>query len=225
MRNLYIGLGLAAVLIAGLFAVWYFRERPADPAADANAGMSSAQVAAQIKPDFVGDRRVGSWRLSCGKGIELPGREPAARRNPGNSENAPPGSEVVPPHWKIPRCRAFLGLTNPQAPNEEIRITVRELGFKRALAVFLRFPPEEVNSSDIATLRIDQTEKPMPFRSCARAFCLSAESIRRSDEPSLMNAKTMTLKFTSKVAKKGIAIPIPTDGLGDAITAIRRIDK
>lgn len=220
MRNTLVGVVLAAVLVAGLFAAARFGSHPAEtPKPKPSVG----EVAAQIKPDFIGERTIGDWKLICGPAKELP-KLPSNGRT-GNSQGTPPREAPPPPGWKIPRCRAALGLRSAHNPNEQVRLTFRQVGFKRILALFLRFPPAELDNGDVVKVKLDQTEWSYPIRSCAAQFCLAIESIRPADVPVLEKATHFVLVFRPSSSQRDVAIAVPTTGLVESLNVMRRIDR
>jgi hypothetical protein len=222
MRNTLVGASLAVVLVAGLFAASHYFSRPGEKPASA---LNPGQIASQIKPDFVGEQRIGQWRLVCGRGKELP-RPPATDGHMnGNSEGTAPKEAPPPPGWKIPRCRAVMGLRSAHAPEEQVRLWFRQFGFRRVLALVLRFPPDEVQTGDIVNVRLDRAEWQIPVRSCAAQFCLAIQSIKFVDVPVLEKSKQLVLSFKPASNSKDVAIAVPVSGLAESLQVMRRIDK
>jgi Invasion associated locus B (IalB) protein len=224
MRNTLIGGALAAVLVVALFVAAQHWHKPAVGGVDAK-NLSPTDIVKALSPDFVGQQKIGTWTLVCGPVKELPHAPPLGGHDSGNSEGTAPKETPPPPGWHIPRCRAMLGMRSPKNPNDEIRVTFRAVGFKRVLAMFLRFPPDQVETGDPVSLQLDQTTWQVPIRTCAKAFCLSIQSIKFADVPTLLKAKSLKLEFKPTGGNEQIAIPIPTDGLAQAIDAIHKIDK
>jgi invasion protein IalB len=222
MRNTLVGAVLAIVLVAGLFAAAHFGSRPAQGPAPQ---LSPSQTTAQIGPDFIGDRKIGEWILYCGEAKELPSAPSNDGHVGGNSAGTTPKEAPPPPGWKIPRCRVVMGLRNAHNPAEQVRLTFRQAGFKRVIALFLRFPPDEVANGDVVTIQLDQAKWPIPIRSCAAQFCLAIQSIKFVDLPMIEKSKHMILAFTPASTHKAVAISVPTTGLEEALTVMRRIDK
>jgi len=220
MRNTLVGAALAVVLVAALFAAAHYGRRPAETPA---AALSPEQTAASIKPGFIGEQKIGDWKLVCGAGRALP-KPPPGQHLSGNSEGLPP-REAPPPGWKIPRCRVVMSLRSAHNPGDEVRLTFRQVGFKRVLALFLRMPPDQVSNGDPVTVRWDQTEWQIPVMSCAAQFCLAIQSIKFVDLPLVENAKQMQIAFKPATGDQRVAIKVPVDGLAPAIGAMRRIDK
>jgi invasion protein IalB len=222
MRNTLVGIVLALVLVAGLFAAARFGSRPAE---SPKPEPSATQTAAQIKSDFIGERTFGDWKLICGPARELPRPPSNGGHLGGNSQGTQPREAPPPPGWKIPRCRATLGLRNAHDPNEQVRLTFRPFGFQRVLALIVRFPPNEVDNGDVVKVRLDQTEWPFPVRSCAAQFCLAIRSLPAAEVAVLENAKRMVLIFKPSSSQKEVAIAVPMTGLVDSLKVMRRIDK
>ncbi|HTT97236.1 MAG TPA: invasion associated locus B family protein [Rhizomicrobium sp.] len=220
MRNSLIGIALAAVLVVALFAAAHYGARPStqQPTA-AEQNKDPAAVVGALKPDFVGQVTVGDWRMNCTKPRSLP-RQPET----GNSAGATP-RQGPPPGWKLPHCSVYQTLKNPSNPSDEVRMTLRRMGFQGVLAIFLRYPPEIVENGDMSTLRVDSKDIPMPIRTCAARFCLSIMSVKKVDEPDFLKAKSMTLSFTSRVSNKEIVVPFKMHGFAEAVGAMRRMDK
>lgn len=221
MRNSLIGIALAAVLVVALFAAARYGSRPAAPQQPAATAQSTnpAEVVAALKPDFTGQVVVGDWKMSCGKPRTLP-RAPQT----GNSAGTPP-KQPPPPGWQLPHCNVFQTLRNPKNPSDEVRMMLRRMGFQGVLAVFLRFSPDVVQNGDMATLRVDDKDMPMPVRTCGARFCLSITSVKKLDEADLLKAKSMTLTFTSRASDKEVVAPFKMRGFTEAVGAMRRMDK
>lgn len=219
MRNTLVGAVLAAVLVAALFAASYYGRKPAESGV---AGVPPADAAAQLKDDWIGETRIGAWKLVCNEAKELP--RPPSNGMTGNSAGTAPREAPPPPGWKLPRCIVGLVLHNPNDPKDEIRVTFRTIGFKRVLALFLRFPPSDVSAGDTVKVRFDATEWQMPVRTCPAQFCLAIQSVKLADAPLVENAKKFEVAFKPGDGPTEVVLPLPTDGLGVAIKAMRRLN-
>ncbi|HWA88839.1 MAG TPA: invasion associated locus B family protein [Rhizomicrobium sp.] len=220
MRNTLIGAGLAIILVAALFAASAYWRHPATD--DGTAVADTSTPPAALKDDFVGETKSGAWKLVCNKGKEFP--KAPSNGQTGNSEGAAPQEAGPPPGWKFPRCIVGLVLHNPKDPKDEVRVTFRNVGFKRVLALFVRFPPTDVTAGDTVKARFDATEWEIPVRSCPAQFCLAIASIRRSDVPVVENAKSFNVAFTPSGRSTEVVLPLPVAGLGDAIKAMKRLN-
>lgn len=218
MRNTVIGVVLAIVVVVGLFAASSMIKRPAaDGTSDATL---PATGVAEIKDDFIGQQKIGAWQLLCNKARELP-RPPTDGRS-GNSQGTAPKEAPPPPGWKLPRC--MTGVALKSSKGNEVRVIYRTTGFKRVLTLFLRFPPSEVGNGEVVKVKYDQTEWSVPVRTCAAAFCLVIESIRKPDVPTVENAKSFSLSFTPSGSETGVTIAVPTQGMAQAIDTMRRLN-
>jgi invasion protein IalB len=222
MRNSLIGIALAAVLVVALFAAARYGSHPAapQPGAQTEQNADPAAVVAALKPDFVGQTVVGDWRMSCTTPRALP-RQPQT----GNSAGTAPREAPPPPGWKLPHCNVSQALKNPNNQSDEVRMTLRRMGFQSVLAIFLRYPPEVVDTGDMSTLRVDNKDIPMPIRTCSARFCLAIMSVKKVDEPDFLKAKSISLRFNSRVSGKEIVAPFKMRGFGEAVSAMRRMDK
>lgn len=217
MRNSLVGVALAAVLVAALFAAAHFWSNPVGV-----SGPDPAKLAASLPDDYVGQTTVGAWKLVCNPPRDLPAAPKGGMQ--GNSAGTAPKETPPPPGWKLPRCIAGLVLRNPNDPQDEIRVTFRNVGFKRVLALFLRFPPTDVTNGDMVKVRFDDTEWQIPVRTCPAAFCLAIQSIKFADVPAVEKAKSFTVMFKPASSRTEVAIPVPTNGLTPAIHAMRRLN-
>ena len=216
MRNTVIGIVLAIVVVAGLFAASSMIKRPGGP----DQGLLPATGVSDVKDDFIGQEKFGAWQLVCTKARQLP-RPPQDGRT-GNSSGAAPKEAPPPPGWKLPRCMAGVALRSNQG--NEMRVIWRTTGFKRVLTLFLRFPPSEVGNGDVIKVKFDKTEWSLPIRTCAAAFCLVIESVRKPDVAAVENAKSFTISFTPSGSETGVTIAVPTDGMATAIDTMRRLN-
>jgi invasion protein IalB len=225
MRNSLIGLAFAVVLVGALFAAAHYGSHPAAPPQPSSTSQNAdpAAVVAALKPDFVGQAAIGDWRMNCTTPRSLP-QQPQNGRT-GNSEGTAPKQASPPPGWKLPHCSVYQALRNPKNPADEVRMTFRRMGFKSVLAMFLRYPPDVVETGDMSTLKTDRKDIPMPIRTCSARFCLSIMSMKKADEPDFLKTKSMSLTFTSHTSNKEIVAPFKMRGFAEAIGAMRKMDK
>jgi invasion protein IalB len=224
MRNSLIGGILAAVLVAALFWASQSLHRPAVAGQQGAADVSPAQAVAGLTPKFVGEVKVGSWILACGQVHELPKAPAIGGHTSGNSDNAAPREAAPPPGWHIPRCRTVYVVHEANGNAEKVRFTFREAGFKRVLALFLRFPPADSGMSGAITVQADGNTFQFPQPACVKVYCLSIESIKFADLPNVLKARKISLKYTLPGTQETVEIPVPVDGLADALNAMRKID-
>ncbi len=225
MRNTLVGAVLAVVLIAALFTAAHFGARPGMRPVVPPPALSPEQTAARLSPDFVGAEAIGAWHLVCIKPHTLSRLRQTNGGATGNSQGTPPRTPAPPPDWRVPRCRATIGLRNPQKPDQTIRLSFRLLGVQRVLAMFLRLPPSQVQNGDPMTLKLDSTELSLPVRGCTEEFCLALQSIKAAAEPPVVSSKTAMLVFTPSGSRETIGVAIPTAGLAPAVAALHRIDR
>jgi hypothetical protein len=224
MRSSVAGGMLVLVLIGALFAAVFYGSRQTQKMAG-KQGPDPSQSAAQIKKDFTGSRLIGDWNLSCElareppKTLRIKGR-PSRTSSRTSHQKAPLSAD-----WKIPRCRAYSELSVPDDPQTRIRITLRQVGLKRVLSLFLRLPLKDVAAGDKVSLRLDRSARLVPVHSCERTFCLVIEPIGKTDASRLMAEKPMVVAFTARPTGKQVVAAVPTNGLAPAIAAMCRIDR
>ena len=56
-------------------------------------------------------------------------------------------------------------------------------------------------------------------------FCLAVQSIKLADVPVLEKSKQLILSFKPSSGMDGVKIAVPTAGLAEGLSAMRRIDK
>jgi len=233
MRNTLVGVVLAIVFIAAIFAAGHYGPKSltgTGPAAPGSGGMPPAEAVTKIKPDFVGHTRIGDWSLVCTEPRKLPkqpqmggGQPPAS----GASNSAGIKMEGPPPGFMIPRCLTVSLFPVPGHPAQAFRVTFRLLGFKRRLAVFIQVP-EDAGPGEQIGLKLNNRSLAVPVRACneVRARCLAAETFKPDVEAStIMTAKTLAFVFQPGPDGKPRVTNASAYGLPETLATIRRIDK
>ncbi len=224
MRNLLVGGALALLLIGALLTTVHFGSRQGQQASG-NYANDPQQQAAQIKEGFQGERVIGDWKLSCGPPQKLPKAPRMGRQPVRNISEVPEKGTQLADGWKIPRCRVYREPDGPRTQDNDVRVTFRQVGFKRVLSLFLRLPRAGVEMNDKITLRLDKDVLDVLVHGCERTFCLVTVPIRKSDASPLMAAKSIVLSFVARDSGKHITASIPANGLASAINAMCRIDR
>ncbi len=126
MRNTLIGGALAIVLVAALFVAAQYGRKPAVAGLDAKT-LTPAEIAKGLSPDFVGEQKIGAWKLACVRFTNCRKRRrwevttPEIRQAPRQRKRRRRRG------WHIPRCRVIVSMRNPKHLDEEIRVTFRAL--------------------------------------------------------------------------------------------------
>src|ERR1700757_295726 len=133
MRNTVIGLALALLFLAGLFALPHLSPH-------AELQTTPAEIAGKIEPGFTGARKIGPWILTCGaarpKAVPLPFSFGSGRR-----------AAPVTMGNTLGRCRTFMLFRRKADPRQVVMLlNFRLIGQDQRLAVMVRIPPRAKKS-------------------------------------------------------------------------------
>jgi hypothetical protein len=232
MRNTVVGVVLALVFIAAMFAVGQYGPK------SLSGGSPSApppppppkEAAAKIKASFVGRTKIGDWSLVCTEPRKLPKPPPIT----GGAPPAPPGMansagikmEVPPSDFRIPRCQTVALLPVPGHPKQAFRVVFRLLGFKRRLAVFIQIP-QVADPGEQVDMQLSNGALAIPVRACneVRQRCLAAQTFKPEEEASkIMRTKSLGFAFQpGKDGKPRVSMG-SAYGFTETLATIRRID-
>jgi hypothetical protein len=232
MRNTVVGVVLALVFIAAIFAAGQYG--PKSLVGGGPSGPPPApppkEAAAKIKASFVGRTKIGDWSLVCTEPRKLPKPPPMGGKMPppppGMSNSAGVKLEGPPPGFRIPRCQTVMLLAVPGHPKQAFRVTFRLLGFKRRLAVFVQVP-EDAEPGEQIDLQFSRGTLAVPVRACneIRARCLAAQTFKPEEEAStIMTTKTLGFVFQPGKDGKPRVAKGSAYGFPETLATIRRID-
>jgi hypothetical protein len=210
MRSSIIGVILAALLLAGLFALAKYlppsglSQRPAD-------------VAAKVEPGFTGMKQIGPWILSC---------------RPGQKKSAPMPLTLTPSAAQSPvsadntfgRCRVSLIYHRKGNPKQAVLVlNFRLLGPAQHLAVLVILPPV-VKKGDELELRWGKKGLKLPISVCQKGDCIAVIGLAARGEADLLSAPSAMLVLPPGPDGKRAGVGVPFVGLPDAIRAMRRAE-
>ena len=211
MRNTVVGLALALLFLAGLFALPRFfpqKELQTTP----------AQIAAKIEPGFSGVRRIGPWVLTCPparfKTVPLPfSFAPSRRATPAiDGANA------------LGRCRTFMAFRPKANPKQVVMLlSFRLLGRSQRLALLVRIPPR-AKKGDMIGFELGQKVLNLPVIACDERSCLATSSLSPSQEAMLFAQRGAELLLPQGPNGKRVAARVPIAGLRAATSAMRRAE-
>ncbi|HSM96467.1 MAG TPA: invasion associated locus B family protein [Rhizomicrobium sp.] len=211
MRNTIVGLALALLFLAGLFALPQFFPHQ-------ELQLNPAQVAAKIEPGFKGARRIGPWILACGparaKSVPLPfSFAPGKRAAPAMNDMSALG-----------RCRTFMAFRPKANPKRIILLlNFRLLGHNQRLAALVRIPPR-AKKGDLVSFRLGQKVLNLPVSACDKQSCLAAGSLTPNQEAMLFAQRGTELLLPPGPNGKRLAVRVPLVGLRAATGAMRRAE-
>lgn len=211
MRDTIIGLALALLFLAGLFALPRFFPHE-------ELQQTPAQAAADIEPGFAGVRQIGPWILTCGpvrpKPVPLPfSFAPGRRAAPATTDmNA------------LGRCRTFMAFRRKADPRQVVMLlNFRLLGRSQRLAVLVRIPPR-ARKGDVVSFRLGQKVLNLPVSLCDKQSCLAAASLAPEQEAMLLARPATQLFLPPGPNGKRLAVRVPLLGLRAATGAMRRAE-
>lgn len=215
MRDVVVGLVLAALLIGGLFAADYKfgpTQRPVSPAAQ--FAMVADKAAAEVHPGFVGTKSIGVWQVAC---TEKP-----------TTVSVPVPGNVTPPKTvqvELGRCRTTLFYRRKDNPKMVMMaVTFRFIGPKHAFGVFVAMPAI-VKQGDVIAMQIQNGFLKIPVASCQdKGLCVARGALQPSAVTQLLNAPAARLIVPQPDGKMA-ALPLPTIGLSQAVAAMTRAES
>jgi hypothetical protein len=211
MRDTIVGLVLALLFLAGLFALPRFVPHEA-------LRQTPAQVAAKIEPGFAGVREIGPWTLACGpkhpKTIPLPFSFGPGKR----------GAPAIGDANALGRCRTFLAFRRKADPKQVVMLlNFRLLGRSQRLAALVRIPPR-AKKGDIVSFRLGGNMLNLPVSVCDRRSCLAAGSLAPKQEGLLFARPIGEILLPPLPNGKRPAVRVPLGGLRLATGAMRRAE-
>ncbi len=219
MRNIIIGVTMAAALVAALFAIAHFHPValiPPTPLAP-----DPDKVAARLKPDFAGMQQIGAWRLNCAKPRSLSPGPVGAASSGGNAVATPP----QPPVRQYSRCRVILGIHSSANPAQRMAIGLQVEGPRRDGLLLVVQIPGTAKRGDAVTLRLSTGELNVPVRLCGPPLCLAIANVPPGDVQRILSANKAVVVLPSLPGATPVTFAIPTTGLHPALVAMSRIDK
>lgn len=214
MRDVVVGLVLAALLIGGLFAADKYApdQRPVSPAAQ--FAQVADKAAAEVHPGFVGTKSIGVWQLACTEkstSVAVP--------VPGNTN--PPKTVQV----ELGRCRTTLFYRRKDNPRMVMMaVTFRFIGPKHTFGVFVAMPAI-VKQGDVIAMQIKNGFLKIPVASCQdKGLCVARGALQPSAVTQLLDAPAARLIVPQPDGKMA-ALPLPTIGLSQAVAAMTRAES
>lgn len=209
MRDTIVGLVLALLFLAGLFALPRFFPHE-------ELQTTPAQIAGKIEPGFSGARQIGPWLLRCG-----PVRKKAVPI-PFSFGPAKPGAPTVGSEQGLGRCRTFIAFRRKADPRQIVLLlNFRLLGQAQRLAALIRIPPN-AKKGEVVTIEIGQKALNLPISVCEKGSCLAAGSLLPKQESLLYSQPVAELLLPRGPKGKRLALRVPLFGLRAAVGAMRR---
>lgn len=249
MRSEIVGLGLAAVLLSGLFFAATHRaghvadrNRAVRPAVEEAAVNAAAQ---SVEKGFVGIKRVGAWTLTCaakplyvggkpaadtpaavplnmdGKASAAPGAKPAAGPAATPRDGAKPADRRI----SLGRCRSLLEFRRKKDPQKvAIALIFRVVGAAPGrLVLFVRL--SKGKAGDKVGLRVHKGVLEVPVRGCVAAGCTAVGVLAPATEAALTGAASGKLVMPPGPEGKRKVIRLPLVGLAASLSALRRAES
>jgi hypothetical protein len=220
MRDLVVGLVLAVLLIGGLFAADKYAPNQRPVALSQEAAQIADAAAADIHPGFVGTKMIGLWQLACTDKPTLVNVPVPDASNPANA-TTPPKTQSV----QLGRCRSTLFYRRKDNPRMVMMaITFRFIGPQKSFGVFVLMPPI-VKAGDVIALRIKQGFLKLPVQGCqTKGLCVARGALQPAAEQEFLSAQGAQL-IIPQPGGKVAALPLPTIGLSQAVSAMTRAES
>jgi invasion protein IalB len=195
MRSDIVGVVLAALFLAGLFAMDRYYPHP-DPAGAMDA------AAAKVVPGFVGEERIGAWDLIC--------------------EKAPPQADgaVV-----LGRCRVNFQFRPKAHPEKVLMgMNFRLVGPSQRLTLLLRVPPL-VHKDDQLVVGFGRGALKVPVMNCEQNQCLAGGGLDEAALTRLFAGGRGAVVFPANASGKRQSLPFPLLGIKKSVEALRRAES
>ncbi len=194
MKNVVLGVVLAFVFLAGLFAAAHYLKRPT-PEAEAQAASES------IKPGFVGNKQIGVWTLTCAdKARNIPAKD---------------GKPAI----TIGRCRVTLQLRRRDNPQRvAMGLNFRFIGPR--LTIVLRIPPFARRGDDLV-VEFGRKGLKLPVAGCGKTECIAIAGLPDKTDNQVFAGHRGAVIFPAGSNGKRRIIPFPITGLSDAVSALK----
>jgi hypothetical protein len=211
MRNTFIGLALAVVLIAGLVFLASHR--------DPSAQRMAERAASKIEPGFTGTKQIGAWHLACGpaqkREAPLPlSLTPFGQR--GQRNESGPG---------LGRCRLAIGFRQKGNPKQIAELLVFRILKQNRFAVFIAVIPPVATGGDALYLRSGENGVRLNIANCDARRCVATAAIGRRGEAALLSTGdrgALVLRRKNNPPRRLLVVPLA--GVDAALDAMRRAE-
>jgi invasion protein IalB len=218
LKGILMGVAGTIVVIAAV-AFFYFRQQPAHaPVAPSQV----AKTAARPGPTIVVNRKFGAWTLECMRPPKLPAWAQAFANKAGPPQPAGPR----PPH-----CRVYAHLTDSKTPSTWADLIFGATGPNRVLNVHFKVAAGASMPGDMLELKLDDATIDVRMLLCGKDNCVAVPirkqqeiaTLKRTAGEQVLQSKRVSLVRPPSGGQAGWRLEIPTDGLPDAVEAMKKI--
>jgi invasion protein IalB len=217
MRDTVIGIVLAVLFLAGMFAAMELRS---------GSGSEAGQSASEVQPGFVGVKAIGPWHLTCRE--PQPGAVSSAKTpipfslNPNPRTAAAVAAAAADPFG---RCRTVFILRRKDNPNAAIlAVAFRYVQATGKLVLIVHFPAF-AKAGDPLVLRLGKGGVRLQVNDCGANGCMSMGALSQQIQDLILASPSGVLVFPAKQNGKPLGMVLPFTGLGDALAAMRRAES
>jgi hypothetical protein len=217
MRSTVIGVVLAVAFVAAMFALNQLEPHVSAPL--------YVQAASDVKPGFVGMKRLGRWVLVCPK-ASAAGAKTAI---PFSLSPDPKTSAAAAAQDQNPMARCHITLQYPQKKNPKallMAVNFRYTPDQKQLAMVIIFPSAWAQKGDnLAVIVGKRAQFPVPVRQCVpNSYCTASGFLDQSGQNLILSVKQAVVRFPAKKDAKSLIAPVPLMVLKDALAALKRAD-
>lgn len=217
MKGPFVGVLLGIVFVAALFALSYYA--PPKP-----RGIAPDKAAAEVERGFVGIKMIGPWQLLCLTSPEVitapPAQTPPAPAA-ANKQSAP--APAAPRAISLGRCRTTLEYRQKNTKGIFAALSFRLAGRANRLLMIVRLPVIAKPGDDVV-LRLGREGLKLKVAGCQKAGCMAAGALGEDSQAGLLSSSRAQLILPPRPDGQRVALPVPLQGLGPAITAMRRAE-
>jgi hypothetical protein len=221
MRSTVIGVVLAVAFLAAMFALSQMQPHVSAPL--------YAQAAQDVKPGFVGAKRIGRWILICGKPTAA---DAAGSKNaiPFSLNPDPKSSAATAAAAQNPVARCLATFQIPQKNNPKallMGVNFRYSLDQKRLAMTVRFPAVWAQKGDDLVIALDKKPQfKLPVRECVTgSFCTASGFLDQTGQSLILNSTIGTVVFPAQKGAKPLIARVPLLAVHDALAAARRAES
>ncbi|HEX3666365.1 MAG TPA: invasion associated locus B family protein [Rhizomicrobium sp.] len=196
MRNLIVGLVLAIIFLALLFAAPKYLSSGIE-------GVTRSEIA-QINSGFSGTKYIGSWALTCSSAK-------AAAEDPATANGS------------VGRCRMARGYKD-KFGQLILAIAFRYAGPGKQLTMIVRYPPVGSKGQYLTLVLATKMSLRLPVFDCTKSACLAVGALIPAAQSLLVAAPQAAVVLPAPPGARQYTIAVRLDGLAPALDGMRRAE-
>jgi len=222
MRSTIVGVVLAIIFLAAMFAVAQLQPHVAPPL--------YVQAAGDVDKGFVGEKRIGRWILVCRKPQPKPAGSEAAIPFSMNPDPKTSAAAMAANAQSI-MGRCLTALQYPRKDNPRALLAAVNFRYTRDfknLAMVVRFPAAWAQKGDTLNVILgrEKAKFPIEVRDClANGFCTALGYLDAKGQSMILGVRQAVVVFPAKKDAKPLGLPVPLVALKEILAAMKRAES